>query len=60
MTCDLQKKSILGKLLGSYWDLKQCLKAKILNKAAIAVASCNHQKSKLRAVAVADGFWVAE
>ena len=28
------------------------------NKVAGAVASCDHQKSKLRAVA--DGFWVAE
>ena len=26
-----QKKSIFGKLLGWYWDLKQFLKAKILN-----------------------------
>ena len=24
------------------------------------VASCDHQKSKLRAVAGAEGFWVAE
>jgi hypothetical protein len=49
---------------GSYWDLKQCLKAKIINQVLlynkVAVASCDHQKSKLRAVAVADGFWVAE
>ena len=29
-------------------------------KVAVAVASCDHQKSKLRAVAVAEGFWVAE
>ena len=28
-------------------------------KVAGAVASCDHQKSKLRVVAVADGFWVA-
>ena len=27
-------------------------------KIAVAVASCDHQKSKLRAVA--EGFWVAE
>ena len=26
-----QNKPIFGKLLGRYWDLKQCLKAKILN-----------------------------
>ena len=30
------------------------------NKLAIALASCDHQKSKLRAVAGAEGFWVAE
>ena len=30
------------------------------NKVTIVVASCDHQKSKLRAVAGADGFWVAE
>ena len=42
-----------GKLLGRYWDLKQCLKAKIVK---VAVASCDHQKSKLLMVAVADGF----
>ena len=29
-------------------------------KVAGAVASCDHQKSKLRAVAGAEGFWVAE
>ena len=28
-------------------------------KVAGAGASCDHQKSKLRAVAVADSFWVA-
>jgi hypothetical protein len=60
------KKLILGKLLVSYLDLKQCLTAKILNqvllynKIAVAVASCDHQKSKLRIVAVSDSFWVAE
>ena len=26
----------------------------------VAVASCDHQKSKLRAVAGAEGFWVVE
>ena len=26
----------------------------------VVVASSDHQKSKLRAVAVSDGFWVAE
>ena len=26
----------------------------------VALASCDHQKSKLRAVAGAEGFWVAE
>ena len=26
----------------------------------VAFASCDHQKSKLRAVAGAEGFWVAE
>ena len=26
----------------------------------VAVASCDHQKSKLREVAGAEGFWVAE
>ena len=26
----------------------------------LVLASCNHQKSKLRAVAGAEGFWVAE
>jgi hypothetical protein len=58
------KKLILGKLLVSYLDLKQCLTAKILNqvllydKIAVAVASCDHQKSKL--CAVADGFRVVE
>ena len=30
------------------------------NKVAGALASCDHQKSKLRAVAGAEGFWVAE
>ena len=29
-----------------------------LNNGKVAVASCDHQKSKLRAVA--EGFWVAE
>ena len=28
------------------------------DKVAVALASCDHQKSKLRAVA--EGFWVAE
>ena len=59
--CD-RKKYFFGKLLGRYWDLKQWLKAKILNQVLlykkVAVARCDHQKSKLRAVAVADGFWV--
>ena len=30
------------------------------NKNAVAVASCDHQKSNLRAVAGVEGFWVAE
>ena len=30
------------------------------NKVAGAVAICDHQKSKLRAVAGAEDFWVAE
>ena len=30
------------------------------NKVAGALASCDHQKSKLRAVAGAEEFWVAE
>ena len=30
------------------------------NKVAVALASCDHQKSKLRAVAGAEEFWVAE
>ena len=30
------------------------------NKVAGALASCDHQKSKLRAVVGAEGFWVAE
>ena len=30
------------------------------NKVAVALASCDHQKSKLRAVASAEEFWVAE
>ena len=30
------------------------------NKVAVALASCDHQKSKLRAVAGAEGFRVAE
>ena len=29
-------------------------------KVAIALGSCDHQKSKLHAVAGAEGFWVAE
>ena len=29
------------------------------NKVAGALASCDHQKSKLRTVAGAEGFWVA-
>ena len=29
------------------------------NKVAVALASCDHQKSKLRAVAGAERFWVA-
>ena len=29
-------------------------------KAAFALASCDHQKSQLRAVAGVEGFWVAE
>ena len=31
-----------------------------LNNGKVRVASCNHQKSKLRTVAGAKGFWVAE
>ena len=58
----LTNKSIFGKLLGRYWDLKQCLKAKILNQILVCnkvvVASCDHQKSKLSTVV--EGFWVAE
>ena len=30
------------------------------NKVAVAVASCDHQKSKLRAVVSSEGFWVAK
>ena len=30
------------------------------NKVTIVVASCDHQKSKLREVASAEGFWVVE
>ena len=30
------------------------------DKVAVALASWDHQKSKLRAVAGAEGFWVAE
>jgi hypothetical protein len=30
------------------------------NKGAVALASCDHQKCKMRAVAGAKGFWVAE
>jgi hypothetical protein len=30
------------------------------NKVALALASCNHKKSKLRAVAGEKGFWFAE
>ena len=54
-----QKKSILGKLLARYWDLKQWLKAKIL-KLWLQLPVATIKKSKLRAVAVSDGFWVAE
>ena len=31
-----------------------------LNNGKVRVASCNHQKSKLRMVEGEDGFWVAE
>ena len=30
------------------------------DKVAVTLASCDHQKSKLRTVAGAEGFWVAE
>ena len=30
------------------------------NKVAIVLVNCNHQKSNLRTVEGADGFWVAE
>ena len=30
------------------------------DKVAVSLASCDHQKSKLHAVAGAEGFWVAE
>ena len=35
------------------------LKLKFYN-VVVALASCDHQKSKLRAVTGAEGFWVAE
>ena len=30
------------------------------DKVAVALTSCDHQKSKLRAVAGGEGFWIAE
>ena len=30
------------------------------DKVAVALASCDHQKSKLHALAGSEGFWVAE
>ena len=44
------------------WKLKLKLQEVLyeFNKNAVAVASCDHQKSNLRAVAGVEGFWVAE
>ena len=39
--------------------IEEILKLKF-NKVGVALASRDHQKSKLRAVAGAEGFWVAE
>ena len=38
-------------------NMRYCIN---FNKVAVALASCDHQKCKLRAVAGAEGFWVAE
>ena len=44
--------------LSNLGDDRIKIKAKF-NKVAVALASCDHQKSKLRAVAGAERFWVA-
>ena len=46
-------------MTSNFYITATCLNSVLLfNK--VAVASCDHQKSKLREVAVANDFWVAE
>ena len=57
------KNSFLSNSIGDRIKIKAEITSFVIryymNKVAVAVASCDHQKSKLCTVAGAEGFWVA-